>query len=176
MINYAQINLGDAAIGGVGPLPLALRGLADESLSDLGAALNPCPPEWQGLGYWPVVAEPMPPLTGREVAEPADDTALVVDAAAQVVRRPWVVTEPPPAYQMLTANQLIDLIVGAAGEAAFVAAWADPSLELWRVKVSVARDIGRVAASTAAGLDALVAAGHLTTAQRQQVLDTWPQS
>jgi hypothetical protein len=36
-------------------------GLADESLADLSAALNPCPSEYAGIGYWPIQeAEPTP--------------------------------------------------------------------------------------------------------------------
>ncbi|MCA1940333.1 MAG: hypothetical protein LDL26_04990, partial [Caenispirillum bisanense] len=106
--------------------------------------------------------------------EPAGDEALAVDAAARVVRRPWVVVAAPTAWRLLTANELIDLLVAAAGQGAFLAAWSDPALELWRIKVTVARDIERDAPGTAAGLAALVAAGHLTESQRQQVLDAWP--
>lgn len=50
---HSKINLSDNSILGYG-LPGDLSGLAQLSLNDLSAALNPCPLEYQGIGYWPM--------------------------------------------------------------------------------------------------------------------------
>lgn len=53
---YYSIDLSVPAIlGGPAPLPAALIGLAQSSLDNLSAALDPCPEECQGVGYWPEV-------------------------------------------------------------------------------------------------------------------------
>ncbi|HEV7251432.1 MAG TPA: hypothetical protein VGN93_31025 [Shinella sp.] len=61
-MDYQRIILSGPTIDGEPGLPDALVGLADESLVDLEAALDPCPVEYVGVGYWPILpAEPLPP-------------------------------------------------------------------------------------------------------------------
>lgn len=61
MTDYQRIILSGPVIDGPPGLPSALAGLADESLADLSAALDPCPAEYGGIGYWPIQpAEPTP--------------------------------------------------------------------------------------------------------------------
>lgn len=58
---YQRISIASAEpVGEPAPLAEALIGLADESLADLPAALDPCPPEWLDTGFLPV--EPTPSL------------------------------------------------------------------------------------------------------------------
>lgn len=60
-MDYQRIILSGPTIDGEPGLPEALAGLADESLADLSAALDPCPAEYAGIGYWPIQpAEPTP--------------------------------------------------------------------------------------------------------------------
>lgn len=51
---YAKIDLSDDSIVSVGALPSDLVGLTQASLDDMSAALDPCPAEHDGYGYWPV--------------------------------------------------------------------------------------------------------------------------
>lgn len=66
MTVYQRIVLSGPTIDGPSGLPDALVGLADESLADLAAALDPCPPEYVGVGYWPI--QPPDPLPQNKVS------------------------------------------------------------------------------------------------------------
>ncbi|MCO5153389.1 MULTISPECIES: DUF4376 domain-containing protein [unclassified Shinella] len=60
--NYQRILLSGPTIDGEPGLPDDLFGLADETLADLAAAIDPVPPQYDGLGYWPIhPADPLPP-------------------------------------------------------------------------------------------------------------------
>lgn len=60
-MSYQRIILSGPTIDGPPGLPAALVGLVDESLADLSAALDPCPAEYDGIGYWSIQpAEPTP--------------------------------------------------------------------------------------------------------------------
>lgn len=64
---YQRISIASAEpVGEPAPLAEALIGLADESLADLPAALDPCPPEWLDTGFLPV--EPVTPLDDLKAA------------------------------------------------------------------------------------------------------------
>lgn len=65
-MDYQRIILAGPTIDGPPGLPDALLGLADESLADLAAALDPCPPEYVGIGYWPI--RPAAPLPAYKIA------------------------------------------------------------------------------------------------------------
>lgn len=61
MTDYQRIILSGPTIDGEPGLPSSLAGLSEESLADLSAALDPCPAEFEGIGYWPIQpAEPTP--------------------------------------------------------------------------------------------------------------------
>lgn len=71
MTDYQRIILAGPTIDGPPGLPAALVGLADDSLSDLSAALDPCPAEYAGVGYWPIQPADAPPQNKISVgAEP----------------------------------------------------------------------------------------------------------
>ena len=64
---YQRISITSSQpIGESGQLPAELVGLADESLADLPAALDPCPVEWLDTGFLPV--EPVIPLEDLKAA------------------------------------------------------------------------------------------------------------
>lgn len=104
-MTHHHVRLADLSIVGEG-VPPELVGLAPASLSDLSAALNPCPAKWQGLGIWPTLieADPYDPATHTTGAL----SAPVADPARKVViRRPAIVPLPPPAPKyVLTPTEL----------------------------------------------------------------------
>lgn len=60
---YQRKHLADGSnVGPAAPLPARLEGLAPESLADLSAALDPCPPELAGDGFFPVADPPVLPI------------------------------------------------------------------------------------------------------------------
>lgn len=61
-MNYQRKTLPDIDIGQPGFLPDELVGLADESLADLSAALDPCPDQFVGEGFFPVADPPPAPV------------------------------------------------------------------------------------------------------------------
>lgn len=64
---YQRISIASSEpIGEPGQLPAALVGLADESLADLPAALDPCPADWLDTGFLPV--QPVIPLDDLKAA------------------------------------------------------------------------------------------------------------
>ncbi len=84
MMRYCKIRLADGAIlSGPAPVPEELAGWPDSLLADVDAAVDPCPQQWRGLGYWPVVTVPTEydDATQRLSAE----VDLTVDAAGRRV-------------------------------------------------------------------------------------------
>lgn len=107
-MTYALIELTTSAI--VSPsavVPALLRGLPDHVLAAPAEHIDPAPEDWETRGLWPVVPDAMPDLTAAEIAVPAGDDTLQVDAEARVVRRPWLVqpAPPPPVPPSVTARQ-----------------------------------------------------------------------
>ncbi len=96
---FYRVKLSPLSIeSGPGDLPAALAGLDHASLADLSAALNPCPPEWVGLGFWPGFAAyaPYDPTTQRlsDQVDPTPDpvtrtvvvTPLVVNLTSAEIK------------------------------------------------------------------------------------------
>lgn len=69
-MDYQRIILAGPTIDGDPGLPAALLGLADETLADLAAALDPCPAEYVGIGYWPI--QPAAPTPAHKIAIAAE--------------------------------------------------------------------------------------------------------
>lgn len=99
--NYQRILLSGPTIDGVPGLPAALVGLSDESLADLAVALDPCPAEYVGVGYWPVQPAAAVPegkvAVGRHVEFDAGQPRWVDDLE----------DAPPPPFPDLTRRQLL---------------------------------------------------------------------
>ncbi|EYR81368.1 DUF4376 domain-containing protein [Shinella sp. DD12] len=51
-MDYQRILLSGPTIDGEPGLPAALVGLSDDSLADLAASVDPCPADYDGVGYW----------------------------------------------------------------------------------------------------------------------------
>lgn len=65
-MEYQRILLSGPTIDGEPGLPDDLVGVADESLADLAAAIDPVPPQYAGVGYWPI--QPADPLPSNKVS------------------------------------------------------------------------------------------------------------
>lgn len=82
-MEYQRIILAGPAIDGEPGLPAALVGLSDESLADLSAALDPCPPDLIGIGYWPIQSADATPegkiVVARHVELIGDEPKWVED-------------------------------------------------------------------------------------------------
>lgn len=90
-MEYQRIILSGPTIDGEPGLPPALAGLTDESLADLSAALDPCPAEYEGIGYWPI-----------ELGEPTPEGKIATDRHVELIggQPKWVEDlddAPPPA-------------------------------------------------------------------------------
>lgn len=99
-MEYQRIILSGPTIDGDLGLPEALIGLADESLADLPAALDPCPAEYIGIGYWPI-----------QEAEPTPAGKVAVRRHVEMVEGlpKWiedVEDAPPPPFPDLTRRQV----------------------------------------------------------------------
>lgn len=56
------INVGTGAnVGAPGPLPAELEGWTADALADVAAHVEPCPPQFVGLGFSPLPDPPPPP-------------------------------------------------------------------------------------------------------------------
>lgn len=98
-MTYQRIILSGPTIDGEPGLPEALIGLADESLADLSAALDPCPAEYTGIGYWQI--QPAEPTPSNKVA--ASRAPAFVEGSLK-----WVeVLEdaPPPSEEQVDAER-----------------------------------------------------------------------
>lgn len=95
---YARMELKEGAASQPAALPFQLLGLADESLADLSAALDPAPTTFAGVGYWPVDVQPTPPFDPRSQTV-STDVDLDVDTDARRVRA-------TPRLRDLTAEEI----------------------------------------------------------------------
>jgi hypothetical protein len=87
MSNWQQIDLSDnSAVGDPGPLPAALKGLAQSTLDDLSPMASSVP-AYDGMGFWPVIDQPTPTETSRKRV--GDTPSLSIDTDAKVVTRSW---------------------------------------------------------------------------------------
>lgn len=100
-MDYQRIILSSPTIDGPPGLPAALVGLADESLADLSAALEPCPAEYDGIGYWPIQPPDQTPAGKIAVSR---DRVLV---GGQVKWVEVLEDAPPPPFPDLTRRQLL---------------------------------------------------------------------
>lgn len=84
--------------------------------------------------------------------------------------------EPEPIHKPLTRLEFETHAQTAAGltNAEFLAALQDPNLALMWHRLSIATQVERDSDLTQNGLSAMVAAGHLTEEQVQEINDTWP--
>ncbi len=88
---HYPVRLSDLSIiGPAAPVPTELSGLDQSSLDDLSAALDPCPPQWEGVGFWParseaVLFDPMTQRLSDQVDETPDPTTKTVTARPLVV-------------------------------------------------------------------------------------------
>lgn len=100
-MDYQRIILSGPSIDGEPGFPDALVGLTDESLADLEAALDPCPAEYAGVGYWPVLPA---------VALPEGKVAVGRHVELVGGLPQWIEDledGPPPPFPYLTRRQLL---------------------------------------------------------------------
>lgn len=102
---------GPCVVAGPVHLPAELVGLADESLADLSAALDPCPDRFRGRGFWSAVPEA--PVYDPETQRLSGQSDETPDAVARVV----VVT---PLVVNLTPSE-----IAARDAARLEASWAE---------------------------------------------------
>jgi hypothetical protein len=100
-MTYQRVILSGPTIDGPPGLPPALVGLADESLMDLAAALNPCPEEFDGIGYWPI--QPAVPTPEGKIVIGRD--RAFVDGVLMWVEE--IEDAPPPPFPELTGRQVL---------------------------------------------------------------------
>lgn len=134
---YQRILLDNGAVqGNPGPLPPDLVGLADESLADLSAALDPCPAHLVGIGYWPVT---------MVNADAPTDPAVDADERRVVVT---VVPPPPPVPDAVSAFQARSALrrAGLLGQVeAAIEASTDPDAKLaWEYATQFVRNGGLI--------------------------------
>ena len=128
-----------AVIGTVPSVPPDLRGLAQDSLNDLSAALDPCPAEWEGKALWPLVTPAYDPATQRptdELGTPDPETRTVPR-----VLEPYT-PPPPPVPQTCTPLQLrraLRQLGHMTAVTAAVAAADAETQEAWEYMVVVER-------------------------------------
>ena len=108
-MNFFRLDLASASVVSRGPLPEAIAGWQAQpgglvALADLSAALDPCPAEWVGRGFWPAVTETPPNYDG--VTEYLAEDEPVPDTAARVVRIGWTVMARPDAREQVAAAML----------------------------------------------------------------------
>lgn len=124
-MDYQRIILSGPVIDGPPGLPAALVGLSKGSLADLSAALDPCPAEYAGIGYWPI-----------QPAEPTPVYKVAVSRAPAFVEGvlTWVeVLEdaPPPPFPTLKRKELRSALVSigifAGDVTAKISEIADPT-------------------------------------------------
>lgn len=92
MTQYCAVHLSTAArLSDPGPAPTELDGWPDEALADVAAAVDPCPEQWRGVGFWPVVV-PVPMEHDPETQRLSTETDLTVDVGdRRVLAVPLVV-------------------------------------------------------------------------------------
>ena len=122
-MEHQRIILSGPTIDGPPGLPEALIGLADESLADLAAALDPCPPEYAGIGYWPIQeAAPLPPF---KVAS-SRDVAMVADLPT------WIEALEDAPFKTLTRKEvrsgLLSIDITSEHIVAAISAISDPAV------------------------------------------------
>lgn len=84
MTTYARVRLSDHALESAPDAPPPeLLGWTDDALADVAAALDPCPEEWRGLGWWPVIE--VTPAYDLDTHRLSDDVDYVVNAETRVV-------------------------------------------------------------------------------------------
>ncbi|MGJ7040496.1 hypothetical protein J2Y63_003761 [Shinella sp. BE166] len=106
-MDYQRIILSGPTIDGESGVPDALVGLSDESLADLSAALDPCPAEYVGVGYWPI-----------QPADPTPDGKVAIDRHVELFGGlPQWVDEledaPPPTGDQINAERDRRISAGA---------------------------------------------------------------
>jgi hypothetical protein len=106
--------------------------------------------------------------------EVAGDTVIHSHVAIDGTVTPSVPVAAPVLPKMLTANQVIDLILAEIGTAGFAACLDDAtnSMKTWRKKLDVAKGITKDQA--AQGLTIIVNVGLMTAQQRTNILNAWP--
>ncbi len=115
---YYEIDLsGPRIIRGPAALPRELVGLAHDNLADLSSALDPCPAEFAGIGYWPGV--PVPPAFDAVLQRLSSQMDEVPDpATCTVVVTPLVVNLTPAEISAATQAALAQRVAAIKVEAA----------------------------------------------------------
>lgn len=144
MTDYQRIILSGPTIDGPPGLPAALLGLAEDSLADLSAALDPCPVEFIGIGFLPIhEAEPTPAGKVAVGREPALVGGVIVQWVEILGDAP-----PPPLTPISPRQMLIGLLSIDITEAMVLAELetiADPqeraiALIEWHKATTIERD------------------------------------
>lgn len=172
---HFKVHLATLEAEGPVALPAPLVGLSADSLADLSAAIDPCPIEWAGLGFWPWREEV--PAWDPDTQKLGDVPSLTpdVDGCVVIVRRPVVdLTEaeiealalsrlPPAPIQVTNAQARAALMrAGLFTEVdAAIKAVGGEALQFWEYANDVTRNgplVNQMAASlglTAEQLDTL---------------------
>ena len=169
-----------AILSGPEALPPELAGLDRASLADLSAALDPCPDQWAGVGYWPATRAAAPdfdPQTHRlsgAVSTTADsETSTVVETPIAAELTNEMRREAVRAAGELTPLQFQLRLTQA--ERIAIRASTDPEIVDYRELAALAQSINLLDPMTAAGLQLLVVEGILTADRVPEILGFDPE-
>ncbi|WP_279480245.1 hypothetical protein [Aureimonas sp. SK2] len=183
---FARVDLKTLAASQPAPLPFEIENLTTTALADLPKALDPVPAQFAGVGYWPVAIEPVAFDPRARIED--GSYALTLDAEARTVAavpnlRDLTAEEiaalpalTPPVPEVLGKGEFLDLVLSTGATVAQIrAASDDPQMtDFWFALDRFYSQIQRDHPSTRQGIGAMVALGHISQAQADEVFETWP--